>query len=238
MLLIDSANAGEVAQAFHAGLVTGATMNPLLIAAEAPAPPLDVLRAVLDACDGAVFYQPTAPDPADAEREAEMALGLAASRLVVKLAAAPPYVALARRLVNRGAAVALTAVYSPAQALVGVSLGCQWVIPYVDRAGRLMPNDPPVVSALSATLRSGGSAPRDNSQRGGGWPRILAASIKSSEQAVEAAAQGAHSLTMPLTVLWELIDHPLSNAAVEEFARAVSRSAPGQLPPASPHGRR
>jgi TalC/MipB family fructose-6-phosphate aldolase len=227
MLLIDSANAGEVAQAVHAGLVTGATMNPALIAAQAPALPLDVLRAVLDACDGAVFYQPTAPDPADAEREAETAIGLAAPRLVVKLASTLPYVALARRLVNRGAAVALTAVYSPAQALVAVSLGCQWVIPYVDRAARLMPTDPPVVSALSAVLRNGRSVPRDgDSQQGGNWPRILAASIKSPAQAVEAAVQGAHALTMPLTVLRELADHPLSHAAVEEFARAATRPAP------------
>lgn len=213
MLLIDSASPSDVEAAFADGLVTGVTMNPTLVSAQAPAAPLDVLRDVLKVSVGSVFYQPTVSAAVDAAAEVESALDLAGERLVVKLAANTAHVRLARQLTDRGVPVALTAVYAPAQALVASSVGAGWVIPYVDRARRLMPSPPGVVSALASVLRGRVGA-----------PLILAASVKSPEQAVEAVRDGADALTIPLAVLRSLVGHPLTDAAVEEFDAATARA--------------
>jgi transaldolase len=165
-----------------------------------------------------VFYQPTAPGLGDAEREVGAALELAGDRLVVKLAATAAFVGLAHRVRAAGTPVALTAVYAAGQALVAASLGCAWVIPYVDRARRLAPDEPPVVPALAAVLAG---------LHGDGAPRILAASVKSPAQAVAAVTGGAHGITAPLAVLEQLVSHPLSDAALAEFDAATRAAAAG-----------
>jgi transaldolase len=48
--------------------------------------------------------------------------------------------------------------------------------------------------------------------------RILAASLKSAPQVVEAVLDGAHDITAPLDVLRALPAHPLTESAVREFA--------------------
>jgi transaldolase len=54
----------------------------------------------------------------------------------------------------------------------------------------------------------------------GDRPEILAASVKSPEQAVATLIAGAQHLTLPLAVIESMGDHELSQAAIEEFGRA------------------
>ena len=48
--------------------------------------------------------------------------------------------------------------------------------------------------------------------------RILAASLKSAPQVVDAILHGSHDITAPLEVLRGLPAHPLTASAVREFA--------------------
>lgn len=48
---------------------------------------------------------------------------------------------------------------------------------------------------------------------------ILAASIKSPEEAVKTLLAGAHHLTLPLDVLQAMAVHELSQQTVDEFAK-------------------
>jgi transaldolase len=54
----------------------------------------------------------------------------------------------------------------------------------------------------------------------GDRPEILAASVKSPEQAVATLLAGAQHLTLPLAVIEAMGDHELSRATIEEFGRA------------------
>ena len=128
---------------------------------------------------------------------------------MAKLPAEGAMLTLAKRLVAEGHRVAITAVYSPAQAVVGAALGAEWVIPYVDRAARLRP-DQPIVPALKAVLEALLSP-----------TRILAASIKTPEQAVSALRSGAGAVSAPLLVLQAMCHDPLTEASIQEFAEAA-----------------
>ncbi|HET8659250.1 MAG TPA: transaldolase family protein [Micromonosporaceae bacterium] len=209
LLSLDSASAAEAAAAHELGFVGAVTTNPLLVAREGLRP-LDALRRILDACDCPVFYQPTAPEMKDAATEIQEALELRPGRVIAKLPARADFFGLAARLAGGGIMCAATAVYSPGQALVAAAAGCSWVIPYVDRARRLRPEETDVVAQLSEVLRA---VPER--------PAVLAASIKSVQQAVDAFRAGADAVTVPLPLLRELPEHPLTESAIEQFQAAT-----------------
>jgi transaldolase len=48
---------------------------------------------------------------------------------------------------------------------------------------------------------------------------ILAASIKSADEAAGSLIAGAHHLTLPWDILVAIAEHPLSNQTVEDFNR-------------------
>lgn len=208
MLYLDSAGVDDARRAAQLAYVQGITTNPKLMA-ESGRRPLEQLEALLEAFPGGpVFFQPGSVDRA--ETELAEALRLGDGRVVAKLPAQTRMFSLGTELAHAGVTVAYTAVYSPAQALVAASAGAAWVICYVDRAARLRP-DSPVVVPVADALRAAGSS-----------VGVLAASIKSPEQAVESVMQGADAVTAGLAVLEALAHDPLTDSAVEEFARAAS----------------
>jgi transaldolase len=171
------------------------------------------LAALLVEFPGLVFYQPGASDLDTAGAEVRAALDLNRDRLVVKLPARTDYFSMAADFRRAGAQVAITAIYTPAQALVAAACGASWIIPYVNRAKRLLPDGDDLVRQLAATLRSAEAR-----------TTILAASIKSAEEAVQAVADGATGISAPLSILTALGNHELSDQALEEFAQAARAS--------------
>ena len=208
-ILLDSASVDDAAAAAALGFVHGITTNPALMARETKEP-LAHLERLLDAFpSGAICYQPTRTSYAEMDDQARAAAALAPERIVAKLPATLEAIKLAAALTNDGIRCALTAVYSPAQALLAHETGCIWIIPYVDRAARHSDGGLAVVDSLAAMLA--------RLQSG---TRILAASLKSTPQVVEAILHGAHDITAPLDVLRGLPAHPLTESAVREFAAA------------------
>jgi transaldolase len=55
----------------------------------------------------------------------------------------------------------------------------------------------------------------------GSTTEILAASIKSSTEAIDTLLAGAHSLTVPLKVIEQLGRHELSDQAIAGFRQSV-----------------
>ena len=208
MIYLDSADLDDARRAARLAYVRGITTNPKLMA-ESGRPPLEQLEALLEAFPaGQVFFQPGCPERATTELAEALRLG--GQRVVAKLPAQAQMFSLGTDLARDGVTVAYTAVYSPAQALVAASAEATWVIPYVDRAARLRP-DSPVVATIAGALRAAGSS-----------VRVLAASIKSPEQAVESVMQGADAVTAGLAVLEAMAHDPLTDSAVDEFAKAAS----------------
>lgn len=216
MLFLDSANPKDAAAAAELGFVGGLTTNPTLMSAHTDAP-LEHLGMLLELFgDGPVLYQPTAEDVERAEEEVRSALDLAPQRVVAKLPARLDHLRLTARLSGEGFGCALTAVYSPGQALLAHEAGCRYIIPYVDRAARDPAGGHDLVGRLAASLSSVGSG-----------ARILAASIKSPGQAVLALEAGAHGVSVPLAVVGALAAHPLTEEAIRGFAAAFRGSGPG-----------
>jgi transaldolase len=210
-ILLDSASLDDAHAAARLGFVSGMTTNPILMARETREPLAHLKRLLTAFPNGPVFYQPTRTAYEQMEKETRAAAALAPERVVAKLPATLEAVGLAAALTGEGTRCALTAVYTPAQALLAHETGCVWIIPYVDRAARHSASR--VVDDLAAILARLQSS-----------TRILAASLKSPVQVVDAILRGSHDVTAPLDVLRALAAHPLTESAVTEFAAAWSPS--------------
>jgi len=105
---------------------------------------------------------------------------------------------------------ALTATFSPAQVVLACEAGARYVIPYVDRMTRLGGNGLEVTGQMAEVCR-----------RSGRGVEVLAASIKSPDQAVRSLLAGAHHVSAPVPVIREMAEHPLSATAIADFARVA-----------------
>ena len=214
LLFLDSADLGDARRAAASGIVSGITTNPSIMALPREAQPGHLLQLLATFGSGPVFYQLTARDPGEADAEVrrlDELVGRYRDRVVFKLPAQEWLYAVGARLAAAGREVAFTAVYSPGQALAAAAAGARWLIPYVDRAARLDAAAGPVVPRLAAVAPPG--------------LRILAASVKSPEQAVQAVVDGAAGVTTTWPVLAALMNHPLTDSAVDGFTETLDQLA-------------
>ncbi len=208
-LFLDSASADDARKAATLGFVAGITTNPTLVAGTGRAPG-DVIAELCDLHPGLVFYQPVAPTVAEAEAEVRRISALRPGRVGIKLPSTPAHFVLGHRLAQEGFIVGMTAIFSPAQAYLACQVGARYVLPYVNRSTRLLGDGPGLVRAMRAVLEACG-----------GGVEILAASIKTRDEAVETLLAGAHSLTIPLALIEALGRHEHSDGAIADFAASV-----------------
>jgi transaldolase len=242
-LYLDSASPEDLLQALALGLIRGVTTNPNLEAQQASIPRRGMLFTLCRQAPGPVFVQLTGADLASREVEAEELLQLDATlrdsgpdwpqnvgrKIGLKIPSTSENLALAARLVRRhgrydrntgrGALVGMTAIFDPAQVYLACEAGACYVLPYVNRATRLLGDGNALVSQMRQLI----DALRSDVE-------IIAASIKSPQEAVAATLAGAHHLTLPLAILLSLGEHALSQQAIEEFARVgdVGRRKEGE----------
>lgn len=210
-LYVDCAFLPDVEAIYATFPVSGTTTNPsILLAAVERGQRLsdvEVCGALLSRCPGLVFMQPTADDA-----EGLLAMGmryvdLDPSRVVLKLPMSAAGLAAARALARNQARFSFTAVSTVAQAYCGVLADANWIIPYFGRLRRSGVDSCQVLSDMQRVAT--GHAPT---------ARILAASLKSSSDVVEATLAGAHDVTAPPAVIRSLVEDPLSYDAMARFA--------------------
>lgn len=202
-IYLDSADPDDVAAAAGMGFVSGVTTNPSLLR-RVTEDPLKHAGQLLDVGLGEFFYQPTGAYGPVLD-EALTAWELDRGRVVVKLPATPAGLAVAAPLVRRGVRVALTAAQTPVAMAVAEAAGCMAVIPYVDRGWRDARTESHLVRALAEVRR--------------GDTRIVAASVKHVGQLTQAFVDGADTVSAPLEVLRQVLDHPAAAEAERAFAQ-------------------
>jgi len=211
-LFLDSADPAHAQTAAALGFVRGVTTNPKLIAAAGEAE--TVLKAILETGLRPVFYQLTAATVAEREEEAVQIHEEFEGEVAIKIPCTTENLTLTAKLVNAGIIVGLTAIFSPAQAYLACETGADYLLPYVSRATRTLGDGIALVEAMRNIIDLSDS-----------HTQIIAASIKSAEEAVHCLLAGAHHLTLPLPLLQQMGSHPLSEQAIQDFARP-SRAKP------------
>jgi transaldolase len=237
-IYLDSAIPDEARQAMSLGYVRGITTNPTLLA-RVNRPGVEVLRELCRICDGTVFYQLNAPTVSERREEAEYVLSLNEElrrkhdealaqleaalakgeegepapfgRVGLKIPATAENMSLVSHFADRGETVAVTAVFNCAQAYAACEAGATYLLPYVNRMTRLRGDGIAFVRELVQVCQA--------VDRG---TEVLAASIKTPQEAVSTLLAGARHVSMPLAIIVAMGHDPLSEQAIADFAQGVS----------------
>ncbi|MEG4489098.1 transaldolase family protein [Microcoleus sp. D2_18a_B4] len=203
-IYLDTAIVAEAAWASQFGWLSGITTNPTLLGKSDLSPDV-TLTQLAKLIPGEVYYQLTASDFDGMVAEGKAAFELIGQQTVLKVpATAAGFQAVAH--LSPEIPCAVTAIYSASQAVVSAQAGAKYAIAYVNRATRLLGDGFALVRDMANVLQ------RTNTE-------ILAASIKSPEEAVKTLLAGAHHLTLPFDVLQAMTVHELSQQTVDEFAK-------------------
>src|SRR4030066_1490807 len=208
-LYLDSAFIEDARRAFKSGLVKGITTNPKLIA-QTKRPASEVIAELSEISTGTVFYQLTAHTYSDRMREAISIAGLQPGSRGLKIPCTYENLSLASELVGMGYVVGITAIFSTQQTYLACQAGAQYILPYVNRSTRLLGDGISLVHQMREVIEA------ENAQT-----QIIAASIKTPEEAIFTLIAGAHHLTLPLSLIEMMGDHPLSTKTIEEFTTSI-----------------
>lgn len=204
-LFLDSADPEDARQAYRLGFVAGITTNPTLIA-RTGRPALEVIAELCTIIPGPVFYQLSGPHFTAMLAEVEQAKAISPGQVIMKVPCTLEGLRLVHHFRDR-VLCAVTALFTPAQAYLAAEAGARYVIPYVNRSTRLLGDGPALVRQMAEALAHY-------------KVEVLAASLKSPEEAVAALQAGAQHVTLPLPVILQMAESPYTAQALAEFEAA------------------
>ena len=202
---LDSANLGEIREAAELGLIDGVTTNPSLISKEGGVDFKEHIAAVCALVAGDVSAEVTSLDAEGVLREGREYARIAPN-VIIKCPLTRDGLKATRQLTSEGIRVNVTLCFSAAQAILAAKAGAAYVSPFVGRLDDIGQNGLAVLAEIVEIYR--------NYE----WrTEVLASSIRHPIHVVEAARMGADVATMPLKVLDQLFQHPLTDKGLEKF---------------------
>jgi len=105
-----------------------------------------------------------------------------------------------------GIGITMTAIFTPAQALMSAMAGADFVAPYVNRLDNIVVEGTKVVKEIVEQFKMHNI----NCQ-------VLAASFKNVEEIHKCALCGCHSVTISSKLFKSIISHPMTDAAIKGF---------------------
>ncbi|HME05808.1 MAG TPA: fructose-6-phosphate aldolase [Bryobacteraceae bacterium] len=201
---LDTANLDELRAVLPWGIVDGVTTNPSLIAKEG-VPLEEQIRRICDIIDGDVSATVISTEAKEMIREGRKLAGLH-KNVVVKLPLTRDGIEACSSLSDDGIRINVTLCFSAAQALLAAKAGAYLVSPFAGRLDDIGIEGMNLIRDIVAIYRNF-SFPT----------QVLAASLRSPLQVVEAAKAGAHIGTLPFKLMDSLFNHPLTDRGLEQF---------------------
>ncbi len=204
---LDSADLSEVRRALDAGLIDGMTTNPSLLskAAGAAGDPREILAEICRLVPGPISAEVVATRKEDMLREGRE-LARLADNIVVKVPLTEEGLRACRTFRSEGIKVNVTLCFSPAQALLAAKAGASYISPFVGRMDDVGSAGMDLIQRI-ITIYENYSFDTE----------VLVASVRHPMHVVEAALMGAQVATMPLKVMLQLLQHPLTDKGLEGF---------------------
>lgn len=205
-LYLDTADLEQVARFNSCLPLKGVTTNPSIVASSG----LGLRQLLKELSDilgkDARFHAQVVSQSANAmlaEAEGIMALPF---DMVVKVPATEIGLAAIKQMKTKGIPVLATAIYSAQQGFMAALCGADYLAPYVNRIDALAGDGVGVVTDLQNLIN-------DYQLES----KILAASFKSSRQALAIMKLGVGAITLPVDVVGQMLEHPAVASAVDQF---------------------
>jgi transaldolase len=207
-IFLDTAVLDEIRAAASWGILDGVTTNPTLAAKAGRAFQENILAISEIIGERATVSAETVSLEADAMvREAKLVTSWAPN-VIAKIPCTPEGIKAVWQCTQAGIPTNVTLVFNATQGLLAMKAGATYVSPFVGRVDDTGQNGLEVVKQLAQIKRNYGFT-----------TDVLAASIRHPLHVIEAALTGADIVTMPFTVLMQIVKHPLTDAGLERFLK-------------------
>jgi len=203
-LYIDTANIEEIREAATLGVLDGVTTNPSLIAKEGVEFHLR-MEEICAIVPGPVSAEVVALDHDGMICEADELLKIA-SNIVIKLPCTFDGLKACKTLSDRGVRVNMTLCFQPLQALLVAKAGAFLVSPFLGRIDDIGGDGMELIQQIRTIYDNYGYT-----------TKILAASIRHPLHIVQCALIGADVVTVPMKVIKQKMQHPLTDSGLAAF---------------------
>lgn len=205
-LFLDTADVAEIRRAADAGLIDGVTTNPsLMLKAAGGREPRDVFLEICEAVDGPVSAEVVGLEK-DTMIQEGTRLASIHDNIVVKVPLTEEGLRACQALRAEGIRVNVTLCFSPSQALLAAKAGATFVSPFIGRIDDISGEGVELIGQIRQIFDNYGMD-----------TEILAASIRHPRHVVDAMLIGADCATLPAKVLYQLLNHPLTDIGLERF---------------------
>ncbi len=215
-LFIDTAKIDQIRTAWSWGIIDGVTTNPTHIAATGRDFE-EVLAEIFKLVDGPISVESVSLEAEGIVREGRRIAALH-KNAVVKVPVTIEGLKAVKVLSQENIRTNVTLCFSPLQAFLAAKAGATYISPFVHR--------------LDMVGHEGGDLIREIRQiydNYGYKTKILAASIRSCRQVLDAALAGADVATMPFDMLEALYKHPLTDDGLQMFLDDWKKVPPTKL---------
>lgn len=205
-LFLDTANIQQIEEAARLGVISGVTTNPTLIAKEG-ASLTERIERITTIVDGSVSAEVIGETSEEMIREGRQLANIS-PQVTVKLPMTRDGLVACHTLSKEGIPTNVTLIFSVNQALLAARAGATYVSPFIGRLDDIGQDGMQLIRDI-----------RQLFDRHGLPTNIIAASIRHTDHVTRAALAGAHIATLPLAVLSQMIEHPLTDKGIQQFLK-------------------
>jgi len=214
---IDTANLDQIREAKDLGVLDGVTTNPSLMAKEGISGTDRVMKHYVDICeivgDGDVSAEVIATDFDGMVKEGEDLAALH-ENIVVKVPMTKDGIKAIRYFTDKGIRTNCTLIFSAGQALLAAKAGATYVSPFVGRLDDISTDGIDLIEQIRTIFDNYGFD-----------TEILAASVRHPMHVIACAEIGADVMTGPLSVILQLMKHPLTDIGFAQFLADLKKGA-------------
>ncbi|MEX0770103.1 MAG: fructose-6-phosphate aldolase [Balneolaceae bacterium] len=202
---IDTANLDEIKEANDLGVLDGVTTNPSLCYKVGVKDFEGHIAKICEIVEGDVSAEVISTTYKEIVEEGRR-LAKIADNVVVKVPLIKDGIKAIKTFSEEGIKTNCTLCFSATQALIAAKAGATYISPFIGRLDDISTDGMVLISDI-ATIYDNYGLPTE----------ILAASIRHPMHVLEAARMGADVATMPLSVIEQLLKHPLTDLGLERF---------------------
>jgi len=203
---IDTADVDEIREAHEMGILDGVTTNPSLVA-KTGRKFYDVLKEIVQIVSGPISAEVVSLDHEGMLKEAR-AHSKIHPNIVVKLPMTIEGLKALKICVEEGINTNVTLVFQANQALLVGKIGATYVSPFIGRLDDISTPGMELIRQVKCIY--------NNYQM---KTQVLVASVRNPIHLLEAAQVGADVVTLPMSVIRQLVKHPLTDIGIERFLK-------------------
>jgi transaldolase len=217
-IFLDTADVKAVEKFYQLGILDGVTTNPTHLA-KAGGNPVSLIKHLSTIMpDGLISVEVTERDEKKVYAQA-LKISELGENILVKIPAHEKYYSIINQLVIKEVPLNITLIFTAIQALIMAKMGVDFVSPFVGRLDDISADGMQLVDDIKELF--------DMYEY---EANILAASLRSVKDVLNALKAGADVVTVPVEVAEKMIRHPLTENGMEKFLSDWEKLGYSQFP--------